>query len=186
MSSGSSVYSSAEEMEGAPGGSTVIKTHDLNTPPGEAAAQVTQQASALQQQLTIERRRFTNKYGKVGEDCRPLEEIRSNLAKDDETYLRLASGQVKVVEGELTSFQLSLSGKNDDLLGYLEALDPNYIANTKEAVDTVVNAMGERHKVYADRLVEILQQLSELQRRVNDRNNALRQTNQHPTPVITS
>ena len=159
MSSSSSVYSSAEEME-AQGGSPAIKTHDLNTPPGEAAAQVQQQASALQQQLTIERRRFTNKFGKVGEDCQPLEEIRLNLDKDDETFLRLASGQVKVVEGELTNFQLSLAGKNSDLLGYLEALDPNYIANTKEAVDTVVNAMVERHKVYADRVVEVLQQLS--------------------------
>ena len=74
----------------------------------------------------------------------------------------------------MTSFQLSLSGKNEDLLGYLEALDPNYFANTKEKVDSVVNAISDRHKVYAERIVETLQQLSDLQRRVNDRNNALR------------
>ena len=60
MSSSSSVYSSAEDMEGAPAGSPAVKTHDLNPPPGEAAAQVVHQASALQEQLTIERRRFTN------------------------------------------------------------------------------------------------------------------------------
>ena len=183
----SSSYSSADDMEGAnTGGSPAVKTHDLNPPPGEAAAQVVQQASALQEQLTIERRRFTKKYGKTGEDCRPLAEIRQNLARDDDTYLRLASGQVKVVEEELTSFQLSLSGKNKDLLGYLEALDPNYIRNTKEKVDSVVNSMSERHKVYKERMIEILQQLSELQRRVNKRNNASRVAHQHPTPVITS
>ena len=73
-----------------------------------------------------------------------MDEIKQNLTKDDDTYLRLASGQVKVMEGELTAFQLSLAGKNEDLLGFLEALDPNYVANSKESVDTVVNSMGER------------------------------------------
>ena len=173
-------------MDVAPTGSPAVKTHDLNPPPGEAAAHVVQQASPLQEQLAIERRRFTKKYGRLGEDCRPLAEIRLNLAKDDDTYLRLASRQVKVVEGELTSFQLSLSGKNEDLLGYFEALDPNYMANTKEAVDTVVNSMSERHKVYTERMTEILQQLSDLQRRVNKRNNASRKADQQPNPVITS
>ena len=71
----------------------LLSLYKVHTSTGEAAAQVVEQASALQQQLTIERRQFTNKYGRVGEDCRPLAEIRNNSAKDDETYLRLASGQ---------------------------------------------------------------------------------------------
>ena len=125
--SSSSNYSSAEDdtMEGGATGNPVVKTeHLLNPPPGEAAAEVVEQAIAIQQQLTIERRRFSNIFGKIGEDCRPLVEIRNNLAKDNETYLRLASGQAKVVEEELTNFQLSLSGKNQDLLGTLRPWTP--------------------------------------------------------------
>ena len=162
------------------GGSQPVKVHDLIPPPGEAAAQVVLQASAIQDQLTIERRRFSKKYGKPGEDCKPLLDIRQNLQRDDNTYLKLASGQCQVVENELTAFQLSLDGKNGDLLGYLEALDPNYSRNSKEKVDSVVNSMGERHKVYKERLADILQQLSDLQRRVDERNSALRTPNQQP------
>ena len=85
------------------GGSQAVKVHDLIPPPGEAAAQVVLQASAIQDQLTIERRRFSKKYGKPGEDCKPLLDIRQNLQRDDNTYLKLASGQCQVVENELTA-----------------------------------------------------------------------------------
>ena len=100
--------------------------------------------------------------------------------------MKLASGQCQVVENELTAFQLSLDGKNEDLLGYLETLDPNYSRNSKEKVDSVVNSMGERHKVYKERLADILQQLSDLQRRVDERNSALRTPNQQPPTVSTN
>ena len=84
MSSSSSIYSSADEMEAAnTGGSQAVKVHDLIPPPGEAAAQVVLQASSLQDQLTVERRRFSMKYGKAGEACKPIIDIRQNLQKDD-------------------------------------------------------------------------------------------------------
>ena len=145
------------------GGSQAVKVHDLIPPPGETAAQVVLQASSLQDQLTVERRRFSMKYGKAGEACKPIIDIRQNLQKDDNTYLKLASGQCQVMENELTAFQLSLDGKNSDLLGYLEALDPNYSRNSKEKVDSVVHSMNERHMVYKERLTDILQQLSDLE-----------------------
>ena len=167
-------------------GGQPVKIHDLNPPPGETAAQVVQQASSLQDQLTVERRRFSMKYGKAGESCKPLTDIRQNLQRDNNTYLRLASGQCKVVEDELTAFQLSLEGKNSELLGYLAALDPNYTRNSKEKVDSVVQSMEARHQVYKERLADILQQLSDLQKRVDDRNNALEAPSQQPTTVSTT
>ena len=116
----------------------------------------------------------------------PLVSIRDNLAKDNETYLKLAEGQAKVAEKELTNFQISLSGKNADLLGYLEALDPNYESNTKEKVDSALQAMKNRHMAYEDCINEALLLLSDLQRRVRERNIAERRTEQQQAPVTTS
>ena len=112
MSTSTSSFESAEELNMEAGSAVTVKTeHLLNPPPGEAAAQVVEQVKAIQQQLTIKRWRFSTRYGKSGEDIKPLVSIRDNLAKDNETYLKLAEGQAKVAEKELTNFQISLSGK---------------------------------------------------------------------------
>ena len=185
MSTSSASFESAEDMETG-GAATVKDEHMLNPPPGEAAAQVVAQVKALQQQLKIERRQFSTRFGKSGEDIRPLVAIRENLSKDNETYLKLAEGQAKVAETELTSFQISLSGKNADLLGYLEALDPNYEYNTKEKVDSTLQAMKTRHVAYEERITEALGMLADLQRRVRERNVAERRTEQQQAPVISS
>ena len=100
MSTSTSSFKSAEDMETC--SAVTVKTeHLLNPPPGEAAAQVVDQVKALQQQLTIERRRFSTQYGKSGEDIKPLVAIRENLAKDNKTYHKLVEGQAKVAAHQL-------------------------------------------------------------------------------------
>ena len=98
----------------------------------------------------------------------PLVEIRNNLAKDNETFLKLAAGQARVAEEELTKFQISLSGKNQDLLSYLEALNPNNESNTKEKVDSTIKAMKDRHVAYDEHINEVIQLLPVLQRRIKE------------------
>ena len=115
-----------------------------------------EQIKNIQHLLTIERRRFTTKFGKAGDDIRPLVKIRQNLAKDDDSYLKLAAGQAKVAEDNLMKYRLSMTGKNQDLLGYLEALDPSHESNSKEKVDTTIKSMKDHHIAYNERINEAM------------------------------
>ena len=67
MSTSTSSFESAEELSMETGSAVTVKTeYLLNPPPGEAAAQVVEQVKTIQQQLTIEWRRFSTRYGKSG------------------------------------------------------------------------------------------------------------------------
>ena len=130
------------------GATPVRKTeHLLQPPPGEAAAAVIEQIKNIQNQLTIERSRFSTMFEKQGDDFKLLVKIKQNLDKDDKSYLKLAAGQARVTEEDFIKFQVSLNSKNQDLLGYMEALDPNHEINIKEKVDSTIKVMQNRHVV---------------------------------------
>ena len=122
--------------EGTTGG---VKTeHTLQPPPGEAAAEVVANISRLERELTIDRRRFTVIYGQQNSDFKTLMEIKKNLDRNDESFLRLASGQAQVAEKDLIAFQISMATKSQDLLSYIEAVDPTHAHNSKEKIKSAL------------------------------------------------
>ena len=68
----------------------------------------------------------------------------------------------------------------------MEAVDPTHAHNSKEKIEAALQKTHERHTVYEARIVEAMQVLVDLQKRIQDRQAASRAAEQRPTTVSTS
>ena len=78
---------------------------ELKQAPGAGAAQAKEELASVLSQLTFARRRFSTRFGQPGAAYKQIPEIEQNLARDNVTYLKLASAKADLCESNLIQME---------------------------------------------------------------------------------
>ena len=124
-----SLNSSVDNMTGQEEGMI-----ELKQAPGAGPAQAKEELASVLSQLTFARRRFSTRFGQPGAAYKQIPEIEQNLARDNVTYLKLASAQADLCEADLIQAEQDQARLLDESVTLIEAIDPKFEVNTREEI----------------------------------------------------